>query len=62
MGRTVAEDAGIGAAGGLVLGEILGDAGVGAVVGGAAAGAATGNITADRVVVVDPNQTISLYP
>ena len=58
---SIAEDAGIGAAGGLVLGEILGDAGLGAIVGGAAAGAATGNLTADRVVVVEPNQPISLY-
>ncbi|MGB3311689.1 MAG: hypothetical protein WA939_16610 [Nodosilinea sp.] len=58
---SIAEDAGIGAAGGLVLGEILGDAGLGAIVGGAAAGAATGNITADRVVVVEPNAPISLY-
>jgi hypothetical protein len=58
---SIAEDAGIGAAGGLVLGEILGDAGLGAIVGGAAAGAATGNITADRVVVVEPGEPISLY-
>ncbi|MGG6239425.1 hypothetical protein ACQ4N7_12425 [Nodosilinea sp. AN01ver1] len=58
---SIAEDAGIGAAGGLVLGEILGDAGLGAIVGGAAAGAATGNLTADRVVVVEPNTTIDLY-
>lgn len=57
----IAEDAGIGAAGGLVLGEILGDAGIGEIIGGAAAGAATGNITADRVVVVDPNKIIDLY-
>lgn len=59
---SIAEDAGIGAAGGLVLGEILGDAGLGSIVGGAAAGAAAGNVTADRVVVVEPNQTINLYP
>ncbi|MGB3201538.1 MAG: hypothetical protein WBA99_11580, partial [Nodosilinea sp.] len=58
---SIAEDAGIGAAGGLVLGEILGDAGLGAIVGGAAAGAVTGNVTADRVVVVEPNEPISLY-
>jgi hypothetical protein len=30
-------------------------------VGGAAAGAATGNITADRVVVVEPEEPITLY-
>lgn len=59
---SIAEDAGIGAVGGLVLGEVLGDGGIGSVVGGAAAGAATGNITADRVVVVKPNETINLYP
>ncbi|PSR17657.1 hypothetical protein C8255_11510 [filamentous cyanobacterium CCP3] len=58
---SIAEDAGTGAAGGLVLDEILGDAGLGAIVGGAAAGAALGNITADRVVVAEPNQPISLY-
>ena len=57
----VAEDAGIGAAGGLVLGEVLGDANVEEAVGGAAAGAATGNITADRVVVVKPDELIVLY-
>lgn len=58
---SIAEDAGIGAAGGFVLGELLGDAGLGEIVGGAAAGAAAGNITADRVVVVKPNQAIPLY-
>ena len=57
----VAEDAGIGAAGGVVLGEVLGDASVGEAVGGAAAGAATGNLTADRVVVVKPDESIVLY-
>ena len=57
----VAEDAGIGAAGGLVLGEVLGDAGAAEIVGGAAAGAATGNLTADRVVVVKPDESILLY-
>ena len=57
----VAEDAGIGAAGGVVLGEVLGDAGAAEVVGGAAAGAATGNLTADRVVVIEPDSEITLY-
>ena len=57
----IAEDAGIGAAGGTVLGEVLGDAGATEIIGGAAAGAATGNLTADRVVVVEPNATIALY-
>ena len=57
----IAEDAGIGAAGGTVLGEVFGDAGAAEIIGGAAAGAATGNLTADRVVVVEPNSTIALY-
>lgn len=58
----IAGDAGIGAAGGAVLGEVLGDeANVEEIVGGAAAGAAVGNVTADRVVVVEPNETISLF-
>lgn len=57
----IAKDAGIGAAGGTILGEVLGDAGAAEIIGGAAAGAATGNITADRVVVVDPNSGIALY-
>ena len=46
----VAEDAGIGAAGGLILCEVLG--------GSAAAGAATGNLTADRIVVIKPDESI----
>ena len=57
----IAEDAGIGAAGGVVLGEIFGDASVGEAVGGAAAGAAVGNVTADRVVVIKPDESIVLY-
>ena len=57
----IAEDAAIGAAGGTVLGEVLGDAGAAEIVGGAAAGAATGNVTADRVVVIEPTSAISLY-
>lgn len=60
-GDAVAEDAGIGAGAGLVLGEVFGDASVGEIVGGAAAGAAVGNVTADRVVVIEPNQPINLY-
>ncbi|BAU62955.1 hypothetical protein STA3757_03060 [Stanieria sp. NIES-3757] len=59
---SIATDAGIGAAGGAVLGEVLGGgAGVGEIVGGAAAGAAVGNITADRVVVIKPDTPITLY-
>ena len=58
----IAGDAGIGAAGGAILGEVLGDeANVEEVIGGAAAGAATGNITADRVVVIEPDSAIALY-
>lgn len=60
-GGSVAEDAGIGAGAGIVLGEIFGNADVGEIVGGAAAGAAVGNVTADRVVVIEPNQPINLY-
>ena len=58
---SIAEDAGIGAAGGLILGEVLGDAGLAGALGGAAAGATVGNVTADRVVVVEPDEVINLY-
>ncbi len=57
----IAEDAGIGAAGGTILGEVFGHAGAGEILGGAAAGAAAGNLTADRVVVIDPTSSIALY-
>ena len=58
----VAEDAGIGAAGGVVLGEVLGGgANVEEAVLGGAAGAATGNLTVDRVVVIKPDESILLY-
>ena len=57
----IVEDAGIGAAGGTILGEVLGDAGAAEIVGGAAAGAAVGNLTADRVVVIEPDSAIALY-
>lgn len=60
-GGAVAEDAGIGAGAGVVIGEIFGDAGIGEAVGGAAAGAAVGNLTADQVVVIEPDQPINLY-
>lgn len=58
---SIAEDAGIGAAAGAILGEVFGDAGAGEIIGGAAAGAAAGNVTADRVVVIEPDQRINLY-
>lgn len=60
-GGSVAEDAGIGAVGGIVLGEIFGDADIEEILGGAAAGAAVGNLTADQVVVIEPDQPINLY-
>ncbi|MBE9076077.1 hypothetical protein IQ241_02005 [Romeria aff. gracilis LEGE 07310] len=57
---SIGEDAAIGAAGGAVLGELLGDIDLGEVIGGAAAGAAVGNLTADQVVVIEPDQLIVL--
>ncbi|MDJ0567417.1 MAG: hypothetical protein QNJ53_00070 [Pleurocapsa sp. MO_192.B19] len=57
----IAKDAGIGAAGGTILGEVFGDAGATEIIGGAAAGAAVGNLTADRVVVIEPDSAIALY-
>lgn len=53
-------DAAIGAAGGYVLGEVLGDPGLWEVVGGAAAGVLVGNTTAPFVVVVRPDDLIAL--
>ena len=54
-------DAAIGAAGGAVIGAILGDGvSIVEVLGGAAAGAAVGNVTAQRVVVIEPGQAITL--
>jgi hypothetical protein len=54
-------DAGIGAAGGAAVGGILtGRVSVGSILGGAAAGAIVGNTTAQRVVVIEPNQTLTL--
>ncbi|MEQ9669427.1 hypothetical protein [Coleofasciculus sp. G2-EDA-02] len=57
----IAEDAGIGAAGGAILGEVFGNADIGEILGGAVAGGVAGNVTADRVVVVEPEETIILY-
>lgn len=54
-------DAAIGAAGGYVLGEVLGDAGVIEVLGGAAAGVLVGNTTAPFAVVIRPEDEIVLY-
>ena len=57
----IAKDAAIGAAGGTILGEVFGSAGAGEIIGGAAAGVAVGNLTADRVVAIDPEANIVLY-
>ncbi|MGB3297781.1 MAG: hypothetical protein WBA76_05890 [Phormidesmis sp.] len=57
----IVTDAAIGAAGGYVLGEVLGNANVWEVVGGAAAGVLVGNTTAPSVVVVKPEDQIVLY-
>ncbi len=57
----ILRDAGIGAAGGAAVDGILrGRVSVGGVLGGAAAGAIIGNTTAQRVVLVEPNQTLTL--
>ncbi|MCU0553042.1 MAG: hypothetical protein MUC48_27245 [Leptolyngbya sp. Prado105] len=58
---SIAEDAGIGAAGGAALGEIFGAIDLAEILGGAAAGVIVGNVTADEVVVVEPDQLITLY-
>lgn len=59
---SIASDAAIGAAGGAVLGAILGDGiGVVEVLGGAAAGVVVGNVTAQRVVILEPGDPIDLY-
>ncbi|NJN03744.1 MAG: hypothetical protein HC873_01530 [Leptolyngbyaceae cyanobacterium SL_1_1] len=60
-GGAIAEDAAVGAAGGAVLGEVFGGIDLGEVLGGAAAGVAVGNLTADQVVVIEPDEPIMLY-
>ena len=57
----IATDAAIGAAGGYVIGEVLGDASFWEIAGGAAAGVLVGNTTAPLVVVVKPDQQITLF-
>jgi len=57
----VLTDAAIGAAGGYVLGEVLGNADVWEIVGGAAAGVVVGNTTAPLTVVIRPEDEIMLY-
>ncbi|MEO0457372.1 MAG: hypothetical protein AAF152_12450 [Cyanobacteria bacterium P01_A01_bin.114] len=54
-------DAAIGAAGGAVVGEVLGDIDVFEVLGGAAAGVIVGNTTAPTVVVIESDEPIVLY-
>lgn len=58
---SIAGDAAIGAAGGAVLGAVLGDGiSFGELLGGAAAGVIVGNVTAQRVVVIEPGEAIIL--
>lgn len=57
----IIEDAAIGAAGGLIIGEVLGDVDFLEILGGAAAGVVVGNVTAQNVVVIEPDQPILLY-
>ncbi|MEM8612303.1 MAG: hypothetical protein AAGF93_09825 [Cyanobacteria bacterium P01_H01_bin.105] len=57
----IIEDAAIGAAGGLIIGEVLGDVDFLEILGGAAAGVVLGNVTAQTVVVIEPDQSILLY-
>ena len=57
----IIEDAAIGAAGGLIIGEILGDVDFLEILGGAVAGVVVGNVTAQSVVVIEPDQSILLY-
>ncbi len=53
-------DAAIGAAGGALVTEVFGDASWGGILGGAATGILVGNVTAQRVVVLAPDQAIAL--
>ena len=57
----IAGDAAIGAAGGAVIGAVLGDGiSLFEILGGAAAGVAVGNVTAQRVVIIEPGEAIIL--
>jgi hypothetical protein len=57
----IAGDAAIGAAGGAVVGAVLGDGiSLFEILGGAVAGVAVGNVTAQRVVIVEPGEAIVL--
>lgn len=54
-------DAAIGAAGGVLLGVVFGNGvGLGEILGGAAAGVLVGNVTAQRVVILEPSKPITL--
>lgn len=59
--EAIAGDAAIGAAGGAVIGAVVGD-GVSLleIIGGAATGVIVGNVTAQRVVIIEPHQPITL--
>ncbi|MEO0349997.1 MAG: hypothetical protein AAF282_08110 [Cyanobacteria bacterium P01_A01_bin.15] len=57
----IIEDAAIGATGGLIIGEVLGDVDFLEILGGAAAGVIVGNVTAQSVVVIEPDQSILLF-
>ncbi|MGD1907317.1 MAG: hypothetical protein ACFB0C_15215 [Leptolyngbyaceae cyanobacterium] len=55
-------DAAIGAAGGAIIGAILGGGvSAGEVIGGAATGVIIGNVTAQRVVVIEAGEPVILY-
>ena len=58
---SIAGDAAIGAAGGAVIGAVLGD-GISLleILGGAATGVVVGNVTAQRVVILEPNEPVIL--
>lgn len=58
----IAGDAAIGAAGGIVVGQVLGQRGITLeqVLGGAATGVIVGNVTAPRAVVLDPGTEVKL--
>ena len=57
----IAGDAAIGAAGGAVIGAVIGD-GISLleILGGAATGVIVGNVTAQRVVIIEPNEPVIL--
>ncbi|OLP19275.1 hypothetical protein BST81_05820 [Leptolyngbya sp. 'hensonii'] len=58
----IAGDAAIGAAGGIVLGQVLGQRGITLeqILGGAVAGVVVGNVTAPQAVVINPGDKIEL--